>query len=207
MPFSPRQLAALLVAASFAAGLNVYATVATLGLLGRFGWVELPLGLHPLADTWVIVVAMALFAVEFFADKIPVFDVAWNAAQTFIRVPVAALLAFKATAQLSPAEQLLATAAGATIAALAHSSKTAARILVTPSPEPVSNIALSTAEDGVAIGLTWFATHHPYTAAGLVTAVLLVFAVTLRWMVQRMRGAGVRWREQIQARLHPRRLT
>ena len=202
VPFSPSQLAALLVAASFAAGLNVYATVATLGLLSRFGWVDLPPGLHPLADTWVIVVALSLFAVEFFADKIPVFDVAWNAAQTLIRIPVAALLAFKATSQLSPTEQLLATAAGATIAALAHSSKTAARILVTPSPEPISNIALSTAEDGAAIGLTWFATHHPYTAASVVAAALVLFALSLRWMVRRLHRAGIRWREQIKRAYH-----
>ena len=179
----------------------------TLGLLARFGWIRLPPGLHSLGDTWIIVVAIVLFGLEFFADKIPVFDVFWNAAHTFIRVPVAALLAFKATSQLSPTEQLLAAAAGGVIAALAHSSKTAARVLVTSSPEPVSNIALSTVEDGAAIGLTWFATHHPYTAAGLVVAALLVLALSIRWLVGRLRRTGANVRDQLRSRLYPRRLT
>jgi hypothetical protein len=102
--------------------------------------------------------------VEFFADKIPGFDLFWNAAHTFIRVPVAALLAYEAASQLSPQLQLLAAAAGAAIAAIAHTSKTAARVLVTPSPEPISNIALSASEDVAAISLTWLATRHPYAA-------------------------------------------
>lgn len=206
MPFSPSQLVALIVAATFAAGLNVYATVATLGLLARLHWITLPPGLDPLANTWIIAVAVALFAVEFFADKIPVFDVLWNAAHTFVRVPVAALLAYKAATQLSPTEQLLATAGGAGIAALAHSSKTAARVLVTPSPEPASNIALSTAEDATAIGLTWFATHHPYTAAGLVVVLLLLLGISLRWAARRLKLAGARWRGQVQTRLKAYRL-
>ena len=196
MQFSSSQLVALIVAATFAAGLNVYATVATLGLLARLHWVTLPPGLDPLANTWIIAVALTLFAVEFFADKIPVFDVLWNAAHTFVRVPVAALLAYKAATQLSPTEQLLATAAGAGIAALAHSSKTAARVLVTPSPEPASNIALSTAEDATAIGLTWFATHHPYTAAGLVVLLLVLLGISLRWVARRLRLAGAHWQRR-----------
>ena len=206
MQFSSSQLVALIVAATFAAGLNVYATVATLGLLARLHWVTLPPGLDPLANTWIIAVALTLFAVEFFADKIPVFDVLWNAAHTFVRVPVAALLAYKAATQLSPTEQLLATAAGAGIAALAHISKTAARVLVTPSPEPASNIALSTAEDATAIGLTWFATHHPYTAGGLVVLLLVLLGISLRWAVRRLKLAGERWQSQIQTRLKGYRL-
>ncbi len=99
-----------------------------------------------------------LFAVEFIADKIPGFDLLWNALHTFIRVPVAALLAYRATTQLTPGMQVLATAVGAAIALAAHGSKTAARALVTPSPEPVSNIALSSSEDVAAVGITWLAT-------------------------------------------------
>jgi hypothetical protein len=93
MNFTPSSIAALIVAASFAAGLNVYATVATLGILAHFHWVVLPPGLDSLSNPWIIGVASLLFAVEIFADKIPGFDLLWNAAHTFIRIPVAALLA------------------------------------------------------------------------------------------------------------------
>jgi hypothetical protein len=137
------ELAALLVTTSFAAGLNLYATTATLGLLSRFGVLDLPPTLH-LLNTWpVIVVSLALFAVEFFADKVPAFDLIWNALHTFIRVPIAALLAYRATAQLSPTEQVVAAALGGVIALAAHGGKTAVRAAITPSPEPLSNIGLS----------------------------------------------------------------
>ena len=95
MKFSGEELVAMLVAVSFAAGLNVYATVATLGLLAHTGVLALPPGLHLLANWWVIAASGALFAVEFFADKVPAFDLIWNALHTFIRVPVAALLAYR----------------------------------------------------------------------------------------------------------------
>jgi hypothetical protein len=185
--FTPSSIAALIVAASFAAGLNVYATVATLGLLARFHWVTLPAGLHELSSPWIIAVSSLLFAVEVFADKIPAFDLAWNAAHTFIRVPVAALLAYQAASQLSPEMKLLAAVGGATIAAIAHTSKTAARALVTPSPEPVSNIALSASEDVAAISLTWLATHHPYSAAAIATVAVVFLLFSLRWIATRLK--------------------
>src|SRR5690348_14298931 len=133
MYFSPRQLAALVVATSFAAGLNVYATVATLGLLARAGIVALPPSLDVLTSWWVTSASVALYLIEFVADKIPAIDLVWNALQTFVRVPVAALLAYGATTQLSPGEQLAATTLGAAVALAAHGGKTAARAAVTPS--------------------------------------------------------------------------
>jgi hypothetical protein len=187
MTFTPSSIAALIVAASFAAGLNVYATVATLGILAHFHWVVLPPGLETLANPWIICIASLLFAVEVFADKVPALDLFWNAAHTFIRVPVAALLAYRAASQLSPEMQLLAAAAGAAIAALAHTSKTAARALVTPSPEPISNIALSSAEDVTAISLTWLATHHPYTAASIAGVGIIFLLLSLRWIAVRLK--------------------
>jgi hypothetical protein len=137
------QIVAAVVATSFAAGLNLYATVATLGLLAHLGVLGLPPALELLGSWWVIGASGALFTVEFFADKIPAFDLIWNALHTFIRVPVAALLAYRATATLSPWEQLLVTIAGGAIAFAAHGGKTAARTAVTASPEPFSNAALS----------------------------------------------------------------
>jgi uncharacterized protein DUF4126 len=188
LKFGGGELAGLIVAVSFAAGLNVYATVATLGLLAHAGVVDLPSGLHLLASWWVIGASGALFAVEFFADKVPAFDLFWNALHTFVRVPAAALIAFGATSQLSPEKQLLAALTGAAIALAAHGGKTAARAAVTPSPEPVSNIALSAGEDALAIFLTWFATRHPVLAALVVAAFLVVIVFLIHWVVGALRA-------------------
>ena len=188
MSFRPNELVALIVAVSFAAGLNVYATIATLGLLGHFGFVALPTSLHLLDNWWIIAASAVLFGIEFFADKVPAFDLIWNAAHTFIRVPVAALLAFAATSNLSGEKQLLATVVGGLIALAAHGSKTAVRAAVTPSPEPFSNVGLSLGEDAVAISLTWFASQHPYTAAVIVAGFLLIIIILLRWVVRALKA-------------------
>jgi hypothetical protein len=198
MPLPPDQLVALMIAVSFAAGLNVYATVATLGLLGHTRWLVLPASLHLLADWRVIAAALVLFAVDFFADKIPGFDVIWNGLHTFIRVPVAALMAFEAAASLSPGQQLVATLAGGMIAFIAHGGKTAARVAVTPSPEPFSNIALSLCGDALAVFLTWLSTWKPYAAAGIAAVLLVIALVMVRWMWRVMRSPF--WRRAEAAR-------
>jgi Domain of unknown function (DUF4126) len=184
----PNEIAAALVAISFAAGLNVYATLATLGLLAHAGVLPLPPALHLITNWWVIGASVALFLVEFFADKVPAFDLLWNALHTFIRVPVAALLAYGATSQLSPEKQLIATLLGGAIALAAHGGKTAVRAAVTPSPEPLSNIGLSLGEDALAIFLTWFATQHPYVAATLAICFLAVIILLLRWVVKAVKA-------------------
>ncbi len=184
----PAELFSLLVAIGFAAGLNTYATVAVLGLLGHFAHLPLPPGLHLLAGWPVILASLALFGIEFFADKIPAFDLIWNALHTFIRVPIAGLLAYRATSQLSPEHQLLATLLGAAVALIAHGGKTAARAAVTPSPEPFSNITLSLGEDALAIGLTWLATRHPYVAGTLATVFVLIVVLMTRLVIRAMRA-------------------
>jgi hypothetical protein len=184
----PTEIAAALVAISFAAGLNLYATVATLGLLAHAGVLPLPASLHLLTSWWVIGASGVLFLVEFFADKVPAFDLLWNALHTFVRVPAAALLAYGATAQLSPEKQLIATLLGGAIALAAHGGKTAIRAAVTPSPEPLSNIGLSLGEDALAIFLTWFATQHPYFAAGIALVFLAVVVLLVRWVVRALRA-------------------
>jgi len=181
-------LLGLLVATSFAAGLNVYATVATLGILARTGTITLPPSLQLLATWYVVAAAAVLFAIEFFADKVPAFDLIWNALHTFIRVPIAALIAWRATAQLSPGEQLLAAVAGGLIALAAHGGKTAARAAITPSPEPLSNAAFSTGEDAVAIGLTWLATRHPWIAGSLALIAVAILILMIRWIVRALRA-------------------
>jgi hypothetical protein len=188
MKLPVHDLLGLLIATSFAAGLNVYATVATLGVLSRTGAITLPTSLQLLASWYVIAAAAVLFAIEFFADKIPAFDLIWNALHTFIRVPIAALIAWRATAQLSPGEQLLAAVAGGLIALAAHGGKTAARAAVTPSPEPLSNAALSTGEDAVAIGLTWLATRHPWIAGSVALVAVAILILMIRSIVRAMRA-------------------
>jgi hypothetical protein len=184
----PSQLFALLAAIGFAAGLNLYATVGVLGLLARFAHLPLPDGLQLLQSWTVIAASTALFLVEFSADKVPAFDLIWNALHTFVRVPVAGLLAFEATKQLSPEQQLLATLLGAAVALAAHGGKTAVRAAVTPSPEPLSNITLSLGEDVLAVGLTWLATRHPYVAGTLATIFVVIIVLLTRRVIRAMRS-------------------
>jgi hypothetical protein len=199
MHFSNQEIVAMMAGASFAAGLNVYATVATLGLLGRFQVLQLPPHLH-IVESWpVIGVALVMFVVEFFADKIPAFDLIWNALHTFIRVPIAALMAYAATAQLSPQAQILSAVAASAIAFASHGGKMAVRAAVTPSPEPLSNAALSVGEDVAAVGLTWIATTHPYIAAGITLVLLIVTFLAVRLVLRALkrlfRGASRRWQQ------------
>lgn len=181
------EILTVVIAASFASGLNVYATVATLGLLSHVHAFQLPSTLHMLGSWPVILACAVLFALEFFADKIPVFDLIWNALSTFVKVPVATLLSYGAAQHLSPGLQIAVAALGGVIALAAHGSKIAMRTAVTPSPEPFSNMALSLAEDIAAISLTWFATRHPIIA-GIIVAVCLVLAIlAIRYLVRAFR--------------------
>jgi len=125
--------------------------------------------------------------VEFVADKVPFFDLLWNALQTFVRVPVAALIAYGATSQLSPGKQLLAVLLGGAIALAAHGGKTAARAAVTASPEPLSNAVLSLGEDALAVLLTTFATRHPYSAAAIVAFFVAIIVLLARRVVRALR--------------------
>src|SRR3954451_24835803 len=199
LPFTPQEMLAIVVGASFAAGLNVYATVAVLGLLVRAHLFSLPPSLH-LLEAWpTIAAAILLFVIEFFADKIPAFDLIWNALQTFVRVPVAGLLAYGATAQLTPGAQLASAALASAIALAAHGGKTAIRAAVTPSPEPLSNIGLSLTEDAAAVALVWLATTHPYLAAAIVAILLALLVVVMRIISKSLRslfrGAANQWRK------------
>ena len=187
MPFDQREIVAIVVGASFASGLNVYATLLTLGLLAHTHALQLPPALHLLESWPVIAVAGLMFCLEFIADKVPAFDLVWNALHTFIRVPVAALLAYGATQQLSLPQQIAAAALGGLIALASHGGKTAVRAAVTPSPEPFSNMALSLGEDVVAVAITWFATQHPWIAAGIVAVLLVMIAFAIRWVIRALK--------------------
>jgi hypothetical protein len=188
MPLNQAQIVSLVIGASFAAGLNVYAMLATLGFLGRLQAVQLPPALHSIQNPWVIAASTAMFVLHFFADKIPAFDLVWNALHTFVRIPLAALVAYGATSQMSPGTQIAATALAAVIAGVAHTGKFAARAAVTPSPEPFSNIALSTGEDVASVGLTWFAAQHPYWSAAIAIALVIAAVVLIRLFARAVRA-------------------
>ena len=123
MPFSGGSLVSFLIALSFASGLNLYATVATLGIMGRIGWLDLPTGLSLLSSGWILYPSLVLFLIEVFADHIPFVRLAWNVGHLFVRAPIAALMAYHAATPLSPEMQLAVAVGSGIIATLAHSSK------------------------------------------------------------------------------------
>jgi len=159
-------------------GFNLYATVLTLGLLQRFHLVQLPGDLDFLSRWWVIAVAGVLYLVEFLADKIPVVDSVWDAIHTFIRVPAGAVLAASAFAHFDPAVRAVALLAGGTLALGSHGTKASVRMAANTSPEPFSNILLSTAEDIFTIALAVLAAFHPV----VILVIVLVFVLLLIWL-------------------------
>src|SRR6516162_4742675 len=175
---NPIETLSLVLGTGFSSGLNLYATVATLGLLQRFGFVHLPDKLQVLSHPLVLGVALALYAVEFLADKVPYIDSVWQAIHTFIRPPAAALLAFSVTAAASEPWRWAAALLAGGIALTSHGTKASARAAANLSPEPLSNWALSLGEDLLAVWLTWFATAHP-TMAIVLVAVLFVVSLFL----------------------------
>jgi hypothetical protein len=173
---------AVALAASWASGLNAYATVLVLGIAQRFGLVTLPHDLQALGSVWVLAVAALLFVINFFADKIPLVDSLNDVLHTFVRIPAGALLAFGAADSLGPQAAAIAALLGGTLAAGTHVAKTGTRALINTSPEPFSNIAASLAEDGIVIGGLLLALAHPITFLCL----LLVFVVALLWLLPRL---------------------
>jgi uncharacterized membrane protein len=173
MDWSSLGLAAV---ASSTSGLNLYATVLTLGLMQRFGWLQLPGEWSPLSNTWVLAMAAVLFVVEFIADKVPYLDSAWDAIHTFIRVPAGAILMVAAVADVDPALRLAAGVIGGSLALTTHSAKATARLAANASPEPFSNVLLSTVEDMATVFLLGVAASHP-VLAGLVLILVLGICV------------------------------
>lgn len=142
-------------------GINLYATILTLGLLQRFGFAHLPGDLAFVSHTWVLIIAGILFTVQFIADKIPAVDSAWDMVHTFIRIPAGAILAATAFAHFDPSIRLLALLLGGGVALSSHSAKTATRLAANTSPEPFSNIILSLLGDFISVSGTLLVTAHP----------------------------------------------
>ena len=173
---------AIALGASWASGINPYAAILLMGGAQRFGLVTLPADLQVLGSYWVLGVVALLFAINFFADKIPFVDSINDALHTFVRIPAGALLAFGAADQLGPEVAVIAGLLGGTLAAGSHIAKTGTRALINTSPEPFSNIAASIAEDGVVIGGLILALAHPITFLCL----LALFVVALVWLLPKL---------------------
>ncbi|HLZ52665.1 MAG TPA: DUF4126 domain-containing protein [Candidatus Acidoferrum sp.] len=175
---NPVGILGVALGAGFSSGLNLYATVATLGLLERFGVIHLPPSLQALSHPVILILAGVLYVVEFFADKIPYVDTVWDVIHTFIRPPAAALLAYSA-ASSAPAEWRWGAAllAGG-VALTSHGTKASARAAVNTLPEPFSNWALSFGEDVLAVWLTWMATVHP-VATTIIAVALVALSIFL----------------------------
>ncbi len=175
---------ALSLGASWAAGINLYAAVLTLGLSAALGYTQLPPELGILSDPLVILAAGFMYFVEFFADKTPGVDTGWDALHTFIRIPAGALLAAGAASgfDVAPAAQLAAGLVGGGIAAGSHFTKAGTRVMINTSPEPVTNWIASVTEDLSVLAGLWAALHHPWVFLALFGAFILVMI----WLLPRL---------------------
>lgn len=173
---------------SFAAGINLYATVAILGFASRYRWVELPDQFRVFDNNWIIGVAIALYLVEFVADKIPWVDSAWDAVHTVIRPAAAAFIAVAAIGHTQPAIQVGAALVGAAVASSSHLAKAGTRLAANTSPEPFSNWILSVSEDGFVVALSLLTLKHPLVAGVIVIAGVAIIVGTARWLFRRTRN-------------------
>jgi len=185
----PIQTLGLALGAGFSSGLNLYATIATLGLLQRFGVIHLPGSLEVLAHPWIVGIALALYAIEFLADKIPYVDTVWDAVHTLIRPPAAALLTYAASVSAPPEWRWGAALLAGGVALTSHGTKASTRAAANTSPEPFSNWVLSLGEDALAVWLTWMATVHPTATIVVVILLLSLAAVLLFYLFRFLRRA------------------
>lgn len=172
----------LALGTAWTSGINLYATVAALGLAGSLGMIDLPPDLMVLTHPLVIGVACTMYAIEFFADKVPYVDNGWDVVHTFIRVPAGAILAAKALGDVHPALEVAAILAGGTVALAAHGTKATLRLAINASPEPFSNWMASVGEDLAVLGGVWLAFNHPLVMLGLVVA----FTALAIWLVPKL---------------------
>ena len=173
---------ALTMGVAWASGINLYATIFMLGYLGTTGNIDLPPDLMVVTDPLVMTAAGLMYCVEFFADKTPGVDTAWDALHTFIRIPLGAVLAMGAVGDMTPAVELAAFIVGGTLAGATHATKAGSRIVINSSPEPVTNWTASIGEDLLVITGLWAALNHP--VAFLIA--LVVFIAMMIWLLPKI---------------------
>lgn len=173
---------ALTMGVAWASGINLYAAMLMLGLLGATGNMDLPSGLQILANPVIIGAAGFMYVVEFIADKIPGVDTSWDTLHTFVRIPAGALLAAGAVGEVNPVVALAAAIVGGGIAAGAHATKSGTRVMINTSPEPGSNWVASLVEDLAVVAGLWTALHHPWVFIVL----LLGFILLMIWLLPKL---------------------
>jgi len=176
------QSLSLALGSAWASGINLYATVAALGIAGRAEMIQLPPELQVLTHPAVIAVACIMYVIEFFADKVPYVDSGWDVLHTFIRIPAGAILAARSLGPMNPALELVALLAGGIIALAAHGTKATARLAINASPEPFTNWVASVAEDFTVLGGIWMIFNHPLVMLVLV----LIFVALVVWLVPKL---------------------
>jgi len=176
------RIIALSMGAAWASGINLYAAILTLGLLGATGQMTLPPDLQILSAPIVMMASGVMFCIEFFADKTPGLDTGWDAIHSFIRIPGGALLAAGAVGDMNPAVMLAAGILGGGVAAGTHVAKAGSRVLINTSPEPFTNWLASFGEDVAVIAGLWAALVHPWFFLGG----LVVFLVLLAWLLPKL---------------------
>lgn len=172
----------LSMGAAWASGINLYATLLTLGLLGATGNMTLPPDLQILTNPLVIGAAGLMYVVEFVADKMPGVDTGWDSIHTFIRIPAGAMLAAGSLGEVNSAVTVTAAILGGTLAAGSHATKAGSRVLINTSPEPFSNWLASLVEDVAVIAGVWAALAHPY----VFLVVLLILIVLMIWVLPKL---------------------
>ncbi|HSD71816.1 MAG TPA: DUF4126 domain-containing protein [Thermoanaerobaculia bacterium] len=177
----------LAAGASVASGIRVYATVAALGFLHRIGAIHLPHGLEVLSEVPIIVLASALYLIEFVADKVPAVDSVWDAVHTFIRPPAAAVLGFAAFGDVAEPWRIAAALLCGTLALSSHGIKASTRLAINTSPEPFTNWAASFGEDVFVAALIWAAVSHPAAALVVAGVVLIAAALLATWIYRMLR--------------------
>jgi uncharacterized protein DUF4126 len=178
------QLIGLTLGTSFAAGLNLYATIATLGLLQRFHVVALPPSIAVLGHPLVIGVALLFYVIEFFADKVPYVDTVWDMIHTVIRPPAAAILAYATVAGVPAPVRIVAALVAGSVALTSHGTKATARAAVNTTPEPISNWVVSAGEDALAVFVVWLAARHPVVAIAIVGVLIALSIALLVWLLR-----------------------
>ena len=182
MPDNVLQYTAQTLGLSWASGINLYAAILVMGVSHNAGFVELPPGIDYLSNPLVLLVAGAMYVVEFFADKIPVVDTAWDAMHTFIRIPAAAFMAYGAAEAMGPEMQVVLALIGGGFGTLSHATKAGSRVVINASPEPFSNIGVSTLEDVAVFGGLWLAVAHPFVFLCL----LGIFVLFVIWLIPKI---------------------
>ena|SRR6185503_9021459 len=173
---------------SLAAGINLYATVAILGLAQRFGWVQLPEQFKVFDHDWIIAAAGVLYVIEFVADKVPWVDSIWDSIHTLIRPVGGALIAVASLGDSSPLMTGLVALLGGTIAAGSHATKAGTRVAANTSPEPFSNWFLSLTEDAFVIGLSFITLKYPLVALGVSVVIVILIVMTARSVWKWLKG-------------------